>query len=151
MTPKTVLVVDDNMVNLKLIQVVLTQSGYEVRTAADAKEALAVVAEIHPPVILMDIQLPDMDALEATRKIKADPATRDIRVLAVTAYAMKGDEQKAIDAGCDGYITKPIDTRSLSEVVARLFTNAASGAATLVTPAAVATALSTALPATAAV
>jgi CheY-like chemotaxis protein len=73
----------------------------------------------HPDVILMDIQLPGIDGLELTRRLKADPATRDIVIIAVTAYAMKGDQAKAQAAGCDDYITKPIDTRALPETIAR--------------------------------
>jgi CheY-like chemotaxis protein len=89
-----------------------------VRTATDAEEALGVLGSFHPRLTLMDLQLPGMDGLELTRRLKADPATRDIVVLALTAYAMKGDEQKALAAGCDGYIPKPIDTRTLPGVVA---------------------------------
>jgi CheY-like chemotaxis protein len=88
-----------------------------VRTAADAKEALAEIASFPPRLVLMDIQLPDIDGLELTRRLKAEPATRAIIVVAVTAYAMAGDEEKARRAGCDGYITKPIDTRTLAATV----------------------------------
>jgi CheY-like chemotaxis protein len=105
--------------NLKLIRVVLGGEGYEVRTAADAEEALGMLEGWRPSLILMDVQLPGMDGLELTRRLKAEPATREILIVAITAYAMKGDEQKALGAGCDGYITKPIDTRTLPEVVAR--------------------------------
>ena len=114
----SILVVDDNPMNLKLACVVLQGEGHDVREALDAEEALAQLATWHPHLILMDIQLPGMDGLELTRQLKADPATRDILILAITAYAMKGDEQKALAAGCDGYITKPIDTRTLPDVVA---------------------------------
>jgi CheY-like chemotaxis protein len=113
-----ILIVDDNPANLKLARILLTTEGYEVRTAADAEEALAVLATWLPRVILMDLQLPGMDGLELTRRLKAEPATRDITILALTAYAMKGDEQKAREAGCDGYISKPIDTRALPVLVA---------------------------------
>ncbi len=113
-----ILIVDDNVMNLKLARVLLATEGYEVRTATDAGEALDVLKEFRPRLILMDIQLPGMDGLELTRRLKGDPATRDITVLALTAYAMKGDEEKALDAGCDGYIPKPIDTRALPGVVA---------------------------------
>jgi CheY-like chemotaxis protein len=115
---EAVLIVDDNPANLKLARVVLSVEGYEVRTAADAEEALVSLATFHPRLILMDIQLPGMDGLELTRRLKADPATRGIVVLALTAYAMKGDEEKARAAGCDGYVVKPIDTRTLPAVVA---------------------------------
>lgn len=114
-----ILVVDDNPTNLKLIRVLLLSKGYDVRTACDAEEALQVLAAFRPRLILMDLQLPGMDGLELTRRLKAEPATRDTVILAVTAYAMKGDEQKALDAGCDGYIAKPVETRSLPGVIAR--------------------------------
>ena len=114
-----ILIVDDNLVNQKLVRVLLEHEGHEVRTAADAEEALQVIPIFQPRLILMDIQLPGMDGLELTRRLKADPATRDTIVLAVTAYAMKGDEEKAAAAGCDGYVTKPIDTRTLGDLLAR--------------------------------
>jgi CheY-like chemotaxis protein len=113
-----ILIVDDNLVNLKLVRVLLTAEGYDVRTATDAEEAVATLAEFHPRLILMDLQLPGMDGLELTRQLKADPATRDIVVVAITAYAMKGDEERALAAGCDGYVAKPIDTRALPGVIA---------------------------------
>jgi two-component system, cell cycle response regulator DivK len=113
-----VLVVDDNPANLKLVRVVLSLDGYDVRTATSADEALDVLRTFRPRLILMDIQLPGMDGLELTRRLKADPATRDTVILALTAYAMKGDEEKARAAGCDGYVPKPIDTRKLPGLVA---------------------------------
>ena len=109
---------DDNPANLKLARVVLSGEGYDVRTAADAEEALVVLQAFHPRLILMDLQMPGMDGFELTRRLKADPVKRDIVILALTAYAMKGDEEKARAAGCDGYIAKPIDTRALPGVVA---------------------------------
>jgi len=118
MAGERVLIVDDNPVNQRLARVLLASEGYDVRCAEDAPEAFAAVAEFRPRLILMDIQLPGMDGLEATRRLKADPATRDIVVLALTAYAMKGDDAKALAAGCDGYVTKPIDTRALPALVA---------------------------------
>ncbi len=114
-----VLIVDDNPINLKLVRVLLAAEGYDVRTATDAEEALAVLAAFRPRLILMDIQLPGMDGLELARRLKADPATSDIAVFAITAYAMKGDEDKARAVGCDGYITKPIDTRALPAMLAQ--------------------------------
>lgn len=114
-----VLVVDDNPINLKLVRVLLAMEGYEVRTATDAEEALAVLAGFRPRVVLMDIQLPGMDGLELTRRLKNDPMTSHISVIAITAFAMKGDEERARAAGCDDYIAKPIDTRALPGIVAR--------------------------------
>jgi CheY-like chemotaxis protein len=119
MAGESILIVDDNAVNLKLLRITLMVAGYDVRTAIDAEQALTVLASFRPQLILMDIQLPGMDGLELTRRLKADPETRDAVVLAVTAYAMKGDEQRALEAGCDGYVTKPIDTRTLAGTVAR--------------------------------
>lgn len=113
MANESVLVVDDNPTNLKLVAFLLTTNGYTVHVAGNAEEALAALQESVPRLILMDLQLPGMDGLTLTRKLKADPRTRDTFVVAFTAYAMRGDEQKALDAGCDAYITKPIDTRSL--------------------------------------
>jgi CheY-like chemotaxis protein len=115
-----ILIVDDNPVNLKLARVLLTSDGYEVRTAGDAGAAFALLTEFHPRLILMDLQLPGIDGLEATRRLKADPRTRDIIVVALTAYAMKGDDAKATAAGCDGYVTKPIDTRTFPRYIAAL-------------------------------
>ena len=127
MAGEPILVVDDNMVNLKLLRVTLTVEGYDVRTAIDAEQAMSVLASFSPRLILMDIQLPGMDGLELTRRLKADPATRDSVILAVTAYAMKGDEEKALAAGCDGYVTKPIDTRILAATLTRYLERPSKG------------------------
>jgi len=113
-----ILVVDDNPTNLKLVSDVLEFEGYDILKAVDAEEAQVVLAAILPDLILMDIALPGMDGLTLTRKLKAEERTRGIRIVALTAFAMKGDDQKAFDAGCDGYITKPIDTRTLPDQVA---------------------------------
>jgi CheY-like chemotaxis protein len=114
-----VLIVDDNPTNLKLVAYLVRANGYDVDTAGDAATALAAIAANRPDVILMDLQLPGIDGLELTRRLKADPATKDIKIIAVTAYAMKGDEEKALEAGCDDYVTKPIDTRGLPAVIAK--------------------------------
>lgn len=119
MPGEPILIVDDNPVNLKLARVLLMQEGYEVRTAADAEEALTVLKTFAPRLILMDIQLPGMDGLELTRRLKADPETRSAIIVGLTAYAMKGDEQRVREAGCDGYVSKPIDTRTFGSEVAR--------------------------------
>ena len=115
-----ILIVDDNPTNSKLVSFLLSSRGYLVRTAGSADEALALLESFHPRLVLMDIQLPGMDGLELTRRLKADDATRDIKVVAVTAYAMKGDEEKARAAGCDDYVSKPIDTRALPRQIAEL-------------------------------
>lgn len=119
MTEKSLLVVDDNPENLKLILMILASSGYELVTASDAIQALRAVERRIPDLILLDLQLPGMDGLELTRRLKAKPETRDIPIVAVTAYAMKGDEAKAINAGCNGYLVKPVDKRLLRELVRR--------------------------------
>jgi CheY-like chemotaxis protein len=114
-----ILIVDDNVTNLKLVAYLMRAAGYEVSTAVDAEAALEVVAARPPALILMDLQLPGIDGLELTRRLKSDPATRHIKIIAVTAYAMKGDQDKAREAGCDDYVTKPIDTRALPAIIAR--------------------------------
>jgi len=115
--PARVLVVDDNPLNLELANFVLAADGLVVAIAADADEALCRIADFEPDLILMDIQLPGMDGLALTRRLKADPATQPIVVVAFTAYAMKGDEAAMRAAGCDGYLAKPIDvTRFAAQV-----------------------------------
>ena len=118
MPGEPILIVDDNPVNLKLVRVLLAGEGYDARTAGDAEEALEILREFHPKLILMDIQLPGMDGLDLTRCLKADPATRGVVILALTAYAMKGDDKKMLAAGCDGYVSKPVDTRTLPQLIA---------------------------------
>jgi CheY-like chemotaxis protein len=113
-----ILIVDDNAQNLKLAKVILEAEGYEVKTAVDAEDALNILEEFTPRLILMDLQLPRMDGLELTRRLKADPTYHEVIVIALTAYAMKGDDGKAFAAGCDGYISKPIDIDALPRVVA---------------------------------
>jgi len=113
-----ILVVDDNPTNLKLVSDVLAYEGHDILKAVDAEEAQVVLAGTLPDLILMDIALPGMDGLTLTRKLKADERTRHVRIVALTAFAMKGDDQKALGAGCDGYITKPIDTRKFPVQVA---------------------------------
>jgi CheY-like chemotaxis protein len=112
-----ILVVDDNALNLKLARLLLSMEGYQVRTAERATAALTVLETFHSRMILMDIQLPGMDGLELTRQLRADPQFDDVIILALTAFAMAADEQKAKEAGCDGFVTKPLDTRSLPELV----------------------------------
>jgi CheY-like chemotaxis protein len=114
----TILVVDDNPTNLKLVADVLAFDGYRILKAGDAEEAQELIKTSPPDLILMDIALPGMDGLTLTRQIKANEKTHDIVVVALTAFAMKGDDEKARAAGCDGYITKPIDTRKLPGYVA---------------------------------
>jgi CheY-like chemotaxis protein len=129
MPSEPILIVDDNPFNLKLARLLLSGEGYEARTAVDAEHAITLMTEFRPRLILMDIQLPGMDGLEFTRRLKAEPETRDIIVVALTAYAMKGDEEKARAAGCDGYIAKPIDVKTLPAAVAQYLSNAGGGGA----------------------
>ena len=118
MAGEPILIVDDNPTNLKLARVLLAGEGYVVKTANDGEEMLKVLESFTPRLILMDIQLPGVDGLELTRRLRADPTRRDIAIVALTAYAMKGDEDNALAAGCDGYITKPIDLDTLPRIVA---------------------------------
>lgn len=113
-----ILVVDDNPQNLKLVRVLLTTEGYEVRTAIDAEAALELLETFTPAIILVDLQLPGMDGLELVRTLKADPHRRHITMIALTAYAMKGDDVKALAAGCDDYVAKPINTAALPLLIA---------------------------------
>jgi len=122
-----VLIIDDNATNLRLVSLLLVRHGYDVRTADRAQSALASLRACRPRLILMDLQLPDMDGLELTRRLKAADDTRDIVIVAVTAYAMRGDEERALAAGCDGYIAKPIDTRAFPGVIAAHLARAQRG------------------------
>jgi two-component system, cell cycle response regulator len=118
MSSPCILVVDDNPTNLRLAADVLECEGYEILKAIDAEEAQQIIAQGRPELVLLDIALPGMDGLTLTRKLRSEEKTRHLIIVALTAFAMKGDEQKARDAGCDGYITKPIDTRALPGQVA---------------------------------
>jgi len=116
----TVLVVDDNPLNLELVHDVLSAAGFTVRQACSGEEALRSARELQPDLILLDIGLPGMDGYAAVRALRADPATRGILAVALTAFAMPEDEARAREAGFDAYISKPVHTRSLAETVARL-------------------------------
>ena len=117
MRTSTILVVEDNALNLKLVRSLLALGGYQVLEAENAEKGIQMASTHQPDLILMDIQLPGIDGLEATRVIKGNPETREIPVVALTSYAMPGDEIKAQEAGCSGYITKPINTRTFMESV----------------------------------
>jgi len=110
---KQILVVEDQEDNRRIVRDLLTATDYEVTEAENGEEALAAIAKARPDLILMDIQLPIMDGYTATRRIKADPALRSIPVIAVTSYALSGEEKKAREAGCDDYIPKPYSPREL--------------------------------------
>ena len=115
--PSRVLIVDDNPPNIALAGYVLNAAGFQVDSAGDGAQALIRIAARRPELILMDIQMPGVDGLELTRRLKADAATRDIVIVAFTAYAMKGDEARMRAAGCDGYLSKPIDVATFAASV----------------------------------
>ncbi len=120
MAGEPILIVDDTPVNLKLTRMLLVNEGYKVLTAASGEEALDLLRAYRARLVLADIQLPGIDGLELTRRLKRDDNTRDIAVVALTAFAMKGDEERAMEAGCDGYITKPINTRTLGSSIRKI-------------------------------
>jgi two-component system, cell cycle response regulator DivK len=118
MPGERILVVEDNERNMKLLRDVLQAIGYRTLEASTGAQALALATE-HPALVLMDIRLPDMDGVEALRRLRLDPRTAAIPVLAVTAQAMKGDRERFMQAGFDGYLSKPVDVDELIETVAR--------------------------------
>jgi two-component system cell cycle response regulator DivK len=124
---ESILIVEDNDTNLRLFTYLLSSKGYDVRGAGDAPKALQLLQTFPPRLILMDLQLPGINGYELTRTIKADPALRDIAIIALTAYAMRGDEEKARAAGCDGYITKPIETRVFPTRIAEFLAKGPQG------------------------
>jgi two-component system cell cycle response regulator DivK len=117
MKPTRVLIVDDNLLNIELVSFLLEANAFEVEAVTSAAAAQKAIAAQAPDLILMDIQMPGMDGLALTRLLKAEPATAGIAIVAFTAYAMKGDEARMREAGCDGYIAKPIE---VSRFVAQL-------------------------------
>lgn len=117
-----ILVIDDNPVNLKLASDILEMEGMHIQRAIDAETAIEMISKELPDLILMDVALPGMDGLTLTRKLKQEAGTREIIIVALTAFAMKGDQDKIFAAGCDGYITKPIDTRKFPGEVKKYFT-----------------------------
>lgn len=123
-----ILVIEDNAANMKLAVFLLENGGYEVLQASDAEEGIRLARAAHPELILMDVHLPGMDGLAATRLLKGDAATRDIRIVALTALAMPGDREKTEVAGCDGYLSKPLHYRELLALVeSQLTLHTASG------------------------
>ena len=110
-SPATILLVEDNEDNLRIYSTFLTYSGYRVLEAADGEAGLALAQSELPDVILMDVSIPKMDGYEVTRRLKSDPATAQIPVIALTAHALPSDRDRALDAGCDGYIPKPAEPR----------------------------------------
>jgi CheY-like chemotaxis protein len=119
-----VLVVDDDPANRKLALLLLSREGYDARAAAGADEAMTLLSEFLPRLILMDLQMPGVDGFELTRRLRSDPAQAGVVILALSAHARKVDEERARLAGCDGYVTKPIDTRTLPALIARFLRGA---------------------------
>ena len=117
---KKILIVEDNPRNMRLIKMVLGNKGYSLLEATDGEEALAVAMEERPDLIIMDIQLPKMDGLEVTRRLRRTPAFSQVPIIALTASVMEGDREKIIEAGCDIYVSKPMDTRQLPGLVAEM-------------------------------
>ena len=114
---KTILIVEDEPKNMKLLRDLLQRFGYEILEASDGEEGVKSAGEKIPNLILMDIMMPKMDGLEATRIIKANTQTKQIPIIALTSYAMKGDRERTIEAGCDGYIAKPIDIQEVLKTI----------------------------------
>ena len=117
---KRILVVEDNPQNMRLIEMTLGPKGYILLEASDGQEAISLSVRERPDLIIMDIQLPGINGLDVTRKLRKTPSISDTPIIGVTAYAMKGDREKIIEAGCDAYLSKPIDTRQLPELVAKM-------------------------------
>ncbi|MGA2867539.1 MAG: response regulator [Verrucomicrobiota bacterium] len=117
MTNKKILIIEDNVLNLELVTDLLELHGFAVASARTAEEGLRLARELLPALVLMDFSLPGMDGLSATKNLKNDPATRHLAVVGLTANAMKGAQETALRAGCDGYMTKPIDTRTFATTV----------------------------------
>ena len=117
MSTKTILVVEDNALNMKLVKSLLKIGKHDMLEAPDAETGITLARDKKPDLILMDIQLPGMDGLTATRIIKEDPSVKDIPIVAFTSFAMEGDEEKAMEVGCAGYITKPLDTQNFLKTV----------------------------------
>ena len=116
---KSILVIEDNELNMKLVKGLLEIGKYRMLEATDAEFGIQLIREQRPDLVLMDIQLPGMDGLSATEIIKEDPLIKDIPIVALTSYAMQGDEEKALASGCTGYIAKPINTRKFLKTISR--------------------------------
>ena len=115
--PHRILIIEDNVSNRILLRDILTFHGYEIMVASDGQEGVALAREIMPDLILMDIQMPGMDGMTAGRILKEDPATSKLKIVALTSFAMRGDQEKFLAAGFDSYLSKPINTRELPGLV----------------------------------
>ena len=116
---RRILVVEDNALNLELVRDILVAEGFDVLEAADGPTGVAIALLERPELILMDLQLPGLDGFQATQQIRSDPSLRDVPIVAVTAHAMKGDDERARAAGCDGFVAKPIQVREFVATVER--------------------------------
>lgn len=112
-----VLIVDDTELNRKVVKTVLLSQGFEVLEAEDGEQALSMATEMLPDIILMDVQLPKMDGYEVARRLRAQPETQNLPIIALTAHAMAGESERAREAGCNGYMSKPINTRTLVDEI----------------------------------
>ena len=119
MAAKTILEIEDDQMNMKLVRALLTLGKHDILEAVNAEAGIQLAKERRPDLILMDIQLPGMDGLSATRAIKEETGIGHIPIIALTSHAMQGDEEKAFEAGCDGYLTKPIDTRGFLDIIGK--------------------------------
>jgi len=117
--PQKILIVEDNENNRCLFRDILTFHGYDVSVATDGKEGVALARKLMPDLILMDIQMPGLDGMTAGRILKSDPVTSGLRIIALTSFAMQGDQEKFMSAGFDGYLSKPISTRELPGLIGR--------------------------------
>jgi two-component system, cell cycle response regulator DivK len=124
MTGKKILIIEDNLLNLELATDLLEANGFVVSSTQTAEEGVRLAHELLPDLVLMDFSLPGMDGLTATKNLKTDPATSHVAVVGLTANAMKGDEELALAAGCDGYLTKPIDTRTFVAAITKFIATA---------------------------
>ena len=115
-----ILIVEDNPVHARLLEMTLGAEGYSLLRATDGEQALDIATRERPDLVLMDLNLPGMTGFEVTKKLRKLPGLSQTPIIALTAYAMRGDREKAIEAGCDGYISKPIDTRQLPAIVAEM-------------------------------
>lgn len=122
--PLSILLVEDAPVNRELAEIVLTRAGHSVQSVETGQAALEALGAHEYDALALDIRLPDIDGLEIARKLRADPKTHDMPIVAITALAMKGDREAALEAGCDGYITKPVNTRTLAKDVAKIIAEA---------------------------
>ena len=115
-----ILIVEDNLLNMRLLEMTLRAKNYTLLKATDGEEALDIAMREQPDLIIMDIQLPKLSGLEVTRKLRETPVFSRTPIIAVTAYAMKGDKERVIESGCDAYLSKPINTRQLPEMIAEM-------------------------------